>query len=394
MARRRYTVLTGLAGLLATAALMGSPAGVPLSLPAAVAADQTAAITVLPPISQPGTAPAAMANALTVLAVQVQPATVGRRVVLARLVKKSWRTVATATLGVRGLAEFRVPTPGSQAVRYRATADPTDGLPALVATASVSSATWGPVDFADEFSGTSLGSAWNTRGTAYNPAGLRGCSKGSPNAALVSGGLVRLSVVADPARQDLCTAYRKDGSVIGQFRYRLNGHIGTQLSADLRYGVAAARVKFQQSRGQHGAFWLQPTAPAAGSTSPADAGAEIDTIEWFGEGSGGLASNVYYPSPAGLVKAGGWVADASSYLSSSEDSWWTGYHVFSVEWTPTAYIFRIDGRETWRTSEGVSGTPEYLILSLLSSDYELPLLGGEDRLPQHMDVDWAAFWEA
>ena len=82
---------------------------------------------------------------------------------------------------------------------------------------------------------------------------------------------VRLSVVADPARTDLCTAYRKDGSVIGQFRYRLNGHIGTQLSADLRYGVAAARVKFPQSRGQHGAFWLQPTAPAPGSTSPTDA---------------------------------------------------------------------------------------------------------------------------
>ena len=42
----------------------------------------------------------------------------------------------------------------------------------------------------------------------------------------------------------------------------------------------------------------------------------------------------------------------------------------------------------------MSGTPQYLILSLLSSDYELPLLGGEDRLPQHMYVDWAAFWEA
>ena len=67
-----------------------------------------------------------------------------------------------------------------------------------------------------------------------------------------------------PARSDLCTAYRKDGSVIGQYRYRLNGHIGTQLSADLRYGVAAARVRFQQSRGQHGAFWLQPTRRGAG----------------------------------------------------------------------------------------------------------------------------------
>jgi beta-glucanase (GH16 family) len=393
MARRRAARLPGLAGLLATAALISAPLGVPGSVSAAVAADQLATIAVLPSISQPGTKPAAMASAQTVVVVQVQPATVGRRVVLAHLVKQSWRAVAATRLDARGLAEFTVPANGSQPEEFRATTDPADGLPALTTT-SVRAGAWGPVDFADEFGGTSLAPAWGTRGTDYNPAGLRGCSKGSPNAAVVSGGTVRLLAVADPARTDLCTAYRKDGSVIGQFRYRLNGHIGTQLSADLRYGVAAARVKFQPSRGQHGAFWLQPTASAPGSSSPADAGAEIDAIEWFGDGSGGLGSNVYYPSPTGLVKAGGWVDNQSSFLASATDSWWTGYHVFSVEWTPTAYIFRIDGRETWRTVEGVSGTPEYLILSLLSSDYELPLLGGEGRLPQQMYVDWAAFWEA
>ena len=49
--------------------------------------------------------------------------------------------------------------------------------------------------------------------------------------------------------------------------------------------------------------------------------------------------------------------------------------MFSVEWSPGGYVFRIDGRETWRTSAGVSRRPEYLILSLLSSDYELPGLG-------------------
>ena len=40
-------------------------------------------------------------------------------------------------------------------------------------------------------------------------------------------------------------------------------------------------------------------------------------------------------------------------------------------------------------TEGVSGVPEFLILSLLSSDYELQHLDGDDKLPQHMDVDWA-----
>jgi beta-glucanase (GH16 family) len=390
MGRRTHTWLTAVAGLLAVS-LVGAPGA-----PPSVAAVQTVTISVLPPVSQPGSSPAAMTSAKTVVSVQVQPVSVGRRVTILSYVQGTWEKLTSTTLTDRGLAEFSVPTySGSQPVRYRATVDAADGLPRLT-TKTVDSSAWGAPDFADQFSGSTLGAAWSIRGTDYNPVGLRACSKGSPAATLVSGGTVRLSVLADPARSDLCTAYRKDGSLIGQFRYRLNGHIGTQLSNDLRYGVAAARVRFPQSRGQHGAFWLQPTAAVPGSTSPTDGGAEIDAVEWFGEGgaNGGLASNVYYPTPAGQVKAGGWVADPSRYLASATDSWWAGYHVFSVEWTPTAYVFRVDGRETWRTSEGVSGTPEYLILSLLSSDYELPLLGGESRLPQHLYVDWAAFWEA
>ena len=66
--------------------------------------------------------------------------------------------------------------------------------------------------------------------------------------------------------------------------------------------------------------------------------------------------------------------------------------MFSVEWTPQAYIFRIDGQETWRTRKGVSGQPQYPILSLLASDYELSYM--KDRqLPQHMYVDWLRIWQ-
>ena len=66
--------------------------------------------------------------------------------------------------------------------------------------------------------------------------------------------------------------------------------------------------------------------------------------------------------------------------------------MFSVEWTPDMYIFRIDGRETMRTTRGVSHHPEFLILSMLSSDYELRSLGGDKQLPQHFYVDWVQVW--
>ena len=38
--------------------------------------------------------------------------------------------------------------------------------------------------------------------------------------------------------------------------------------------------------------------------------------------------------------------------------------------------------------------PQFPILSLLSSDYELKKLKGEGNLPQTMSVDWIRFWQA
>ena len=66
--------------------------------------------------------------------------------------------------------------------------------------------------------------------------------------------------------------------------------------------------------------------------------------------------------------------------------------MFSVEWTPNAYVFRIDGKETRRITDrnAISQRPEYLILSLLSSDYELQHHRG--ALPEHMYVDWVKYW--
>lgn len=360
----------------------------------AVAVEQRVTISILPPISQYGATPTRPSTALTVVAVEVSPATPGRTVTLSRASGKSWKSVARTTLTSRGLAEFSVPTlTFGRPVTYRATALAFAGEPA-VTTRGVLSTQWGAPDFVEEFSGTALTSSWSHRGTDYNPVGLRKCSRGSSQAVRVAGGVVRLSVMRDPSRTDRCAAYRANGDPLGEFDYRLNGHISTAGHQDLTYGVAAARMKFQQLRGQHGAFWMQPSVPVAGATSAAGGGAEIDVIEWFGEGSGGLAGSVYYPTPTGQAKAGGWVADQSAYLGSASDSWWSNYHVFSVEWSPSGYVFRVDGRETWRTSDGVSGRAQYLILSLLSSDYELPNLGGEDRLPQHLFVDWVQFWRS
>ena len=81
--------------------------------------------------------------------------------------------------------------------------------------------------------------------------------------------------------------------------------------------------------------------------------------------------------------------DPDRYLATRSDTWWNSFHVFSVEWTPKRYIFRIDGHEVWRTREGVSDVHEFLILSMLSSDFELPEVG-DDPTARTAEVDWVA----
>jgi len=155
-------------------------------------------------------------------------------------------------------------------------------------------------------------------------------------------------------------------------------------------------MKFPRTRGQHGAFWMQPLNRRYLEGRPGQSGAEVDIAEFFGQGypQGGFASFLYnYGIDGGSKKIGGMSPRATRMLPRG-DAWWKSYHVFSLEWTERAYIFRVDGREHWRTRRGVSRVDEYLILSLLSSDWELrqaKKLGTQPKGTMH--VDWTRVWQ-
>ncbi|WP_322920263.1 glycoside hydrolase family 16 protein [Nocardioides renjunii] len=236
----------------------------------------------------------------------------------------------------------------------------------------------------DEDTVDGVGASWHTRDQGY--IDIRTCSRADGSAAEVTDGVLRLSVLEDPERTDdecQLPGRRK------KYAYRLNGHVGTEGVMSFTYGYAAARIRTQSARGQHAAFWMQ-TVGGQKSGGAKKGGAEIDVIEYFGDDhpEGGLTSFTYFLDKSGKKQTvGGWLPDVEQY----GDDWAEEYHVFSVEWTPDEYVFRIDGQVTQRLEGETSGQPEFLILSLLSSDYELPRFDGE--LPQHMDVDWARVWE-
>jgi beta-glucanase (GH16 family) len=142
---------------------------------------------------------------------------------------------------------------------------------------------------------------------------------------------------------------------------------------------------------------MKPTVAQTLPGDPGRSGAEIDAAEYFGAGhsDGGLGAFVYnygvlgadgQPRRLGAVWPG-----ATARLGPGDD-WWRRFHVFAVQWTPRSYVFRVDGRPFWRTTEGVSRIEEYLILSLLTSDYELPRLD-RSRLPSRTYVDWVRVWQ-
>lgn len=351
---------------------------------------QTGTLLMHPQIAQSGSSAGSAAQAKSAMSAVFRPVRKGRKVILQRLDGKRWVSVATSAQDGRGAAQFTAPySIAGRAQVYRSFTVRTRTLQKTT-TRGVSTSAWETPTFSDEFGGTALSADWTHRLQGYSAPSKRKCSKADPSAVSVGGGQVRLSVLSDPMQPYACTYGGK------RYRWRLNGHIGTQGTQSFSYGYAAARIRFQPRPGQHASFWMQPETRTATEGSPLATGAEIDIIEWFGNGSSdGLCNFVYdYPDDgkADSVtarKSGACVANPRRYGT----DWATKYHVFSVEWTPQRYIFRIDGKETYRTSVGVSGQREYLILSLLSSDYELARLGGDHRLPQHMYVDWVRYWE-
>jgi beta-glucanase (GH16 family) len=323
--------------------------------------------TVLPQLAAPGEDTEKSTEAEYVVDATIEDAGEGQAVELQVADGDDWNVADSAETDADGRVTLSV----GEADKLRVVSEGDTPVGIHLSTEDAPAATW--VDEFDELDDE----AWATRDQGYT--GVRLCSRASDDAAEVEDGVLRLSVLDDPKRGDCRVKGKKHA-------YRLNGHVGSAYS--FKYGHAAARIKFQEMRGQHGAFWLQGFGSRA--TGPArHTGAEIDVIEYFGDDhpEGGLTSFVYWRPTAKGKTAGGWLDDSGQY----GDDWSSEFHVFSVEWTPKKYVFRIDGQVTHTITQGVSGQPEYPILSLLSSDYELQHLD-DDELPQRMDVDWVKVW--
>ena len=124
-----------------------------------------------------------------------------------------------------------------------------------------------------------------------------------------------------------------------------------------------------------------------------ETGAEIDVAEYFGDGraDGGLSNYVHHTAADDTLTSSGGLRTNTKDILGARSTPGSSWHVYSVEWTPAGYVFRLDGVPTLTTSKPyVARTPEFMVLSLLTSDWELPALTSTRSV---MKVDWVRAWQ-
>lgn len=154
-----------------------------------------------------------------------------------------------------------------------------------------------------------------------------------------------------------------------------SGRIDTSEGMTFTHGTAAARMKLPEGTGFWPAFW------ALGEGRWPDTG-EIDIMESVGEPdwTGVALHGPGYSGETPLVN--------KAFFPAGEGS--DGWHVYSVDWTPDALLFRLDGRLVYRATRPMVehygrwafDNPKYLILNLaLGGAYPVKTNGVTEPYP-------------
>lgn len=134
------------------------------------------------------------------------------------------------------------------------------------------------------------------------------------------------------------------------------GQVATQNTYLTTYGYFECRAQMNKERGPHVAFWLQSPTIKDTLDNPQKYGTEIDIFEYHtNEGTNKVYHNLHWNGYGKQHKHVGTKVQIDSIDK--------GFHTFGLEWNEKEYIFYVDGKETWRTTEAVSQIPEYMILS-------------------------------
>jgi hypothetical protein len=123
-----------------------------------------------------------------------------------------------------------------------------------------------------------------------------------------------------------------------------------------RYGYYELRCILPQEIGHWASYWLQSTKQGMAPYDPRIVGDEVDIFEYFEAGTDVISQNIHWGCHSDYYEHMGHEAEVPGLKERK-------YHTYGLLWTPTKYIFYIDGERVWQTSRGVSNHELYVILS-------------------------------
>lgn len=162
----------------------------------------------------------------------------------------------------------------------------------------------------------------------------------------------------------------------------INGCVRTKGKFAHAFGYYVARVKLPHEQGHWSAFWLFEGVHVEGSNWYN--GAEIDIYEKFWPND--EVKHTLYWAPASDHKLKEWSKIAT--VPGIRDGW----HTFALWWQPDAYVYYIDGQESWRINPGgISQAPMYLKLSDETATWCKDI--SKARLPDEFVVDYVRVYD-
>jgi len=160
--------------------------------------------------------------------------------------------------------------------------------------------------------------------------------------------------------------------------------ISTQGKFETTFGYFEVRVKLQEQVGHWSAFWLQSPSLGKPLGDPAKAGTEIDVFEYLRKDGDRVHHNLHWD---------GYSKEHHKHTGKTVTvpGLGGGWHTVGLLWTESEYVFYVDGRETWRSTEGVSHRDEYMILSLEVGKWAGDIAAA--TLPDHLYVDYVRVYQ-
>ena len=141
------------------------------------------------------------------------------------------------------------------------------------------------------------------------------------------------------------------------------------------FGYYEARIKFPVVSGTWGAFWLMSPTQWIISNDGKN-GTEIDIIETIGNHYGNYNAALHWNGYGNRHKSVGSEIRKSDNHPPDINIYDGEFHIFALCWSPSEYIFYIDGREFWRVdgsalfnNSGINQNPNYIKLSVESAPW-------------------------